>query len=77
MPRAPYKNSAPLWQGESHRPPTPPPLSDWAKIFFGQSIISSGAFGASQFRPKIFFGASKSSAPLGGGGGGWMPPPPP
>ena len=56
------------------RPPSPPETLDqiffWA---FGRSIFFSGAFGASQCRPKIFFGtfsASKTSAPLWWGGGG-------
>ena len=31
--------------------------------------------GANEFRAKIFFGASKTAAPLGGGGG--LDPPPP
>ena len=56
---------------------------------FGQSKTFSGAFGASQFRPKNFFGASNNSgSPAGGGGpphsathppplGPPCPPPPP
>ena len=38
---------------------------------FGQSKIFSGAFGASQFRPKNGFGASNNSGSPAGGGGGW------
>ena len=43
---------------------------------FGQSKIFSGAFGASQFRPKHFFGASNNSGSPGGGGGSPTHPPP-
>ena len=74
LPRAPFKNSAPLWGGgvPHHLLPPPPPK----QIFFravGQSNIFSGTFNANQFRPKKLFGAfgaSKDSAPLVGGGGG-------
>ena len=60
-------------------PPTPPPEVT-GQIFlhvFGQSKFCSGAFGASQFRPKIFFSASNDSGSPGGGGGGSPPPPRP
>ena len=55
---------------------TPPPsLSDWANFLrvFGQSKFFSGAFGASQFRPKNFFGASNNSGSPARGGGGSPP----
>ena len=47
---------------------------------FGESKIFPGAFGARQFRPKNFFGASNNSGPPDGGGGAlsppiWTPPP--
>ena len=60
-----FSSDAPL------RPP--PTLSDPPPPLFGQSEIFSGAFGASQFRPKNFFGAfgaSNNSGPPAGGGGG-------
>ena len=53
---------------------TPPrPLKRLAQIFFraiGQSKNFFDAFGANSFRPKIFFGVSKNSAPLEEGKGG-------
>ena len=81
--RTPFQTSAPPggvgrgWGGGGHHPPLDPPSALkktgpsflpclWPiKIFFG-------AFGASQLRPTIFFGAFvafKNSAPLAGGGG--------
>ena len=46
---------------------------------FSQSKIFSGAFGASQFRPKNFFGAFGASNNSGSpeGGSPLQPPPPP
>ena len=66
----------------------PPPSYVIGQIFlrvFSQSKIFSGAFGASQFRPKTFFGASNNSGCPEGGGSPpqphpptppWTPPPP-
>ena len=59
---------------------TPPPPKVIGQIFlrvFSQSKIFSGAFGASQFRPKKFFGASNNSGSPAGGGSPhspWTPP---
>ena len=57
----------------THPPWTPPPLlSDWANFSTGLRPIKifSGAFGASQFRPKNIFGAfgtsNNSGSPWGG-----------
>ena len=58
--------------------PPPPPLSDSANFSPGLQPIKvfSGAFGASQFRPKNLFGASNNSgSPEGVGGGATAPPP--
>ena len=58
--------------GPTPHPPEPPTQKTWGQIFFrafGQSKIFSGAFGASQFRPKFFVGASQNSAHWGGRGG--------
>ena len=92
-PRAPCNNSAPLGGGRGGpTPPHPAPpdldlptpaLEYWAKFSSGPSAdqnIFSGAFGADEFRPKVFFGAfsaSNTSAPpeggIGRGGGGAGP----
>ena len=56
--------------------PCTPPSSDWAKFFSGPSKIFSGDFGASQFRPKVFFGASNNSGSLRGAVPPAAPPPP-
>ena len=59
--------------GGGPRPPThnpPPLLKDSAKFSPGPSVnqkFSFGAFGDNWFQRKIFFGASKTSAPLGRG----------
>ena len=57
-------------------PPSDPPLSEWANFSLGLGPINSGAFGASQFRPQNFFGASHNSGSPEGGGPPTAPPPP-
>ena len=82
-PRNPWPRSSGFQCARDFQPPPPPLLSDWAKVFlrvFGQSKIFSGAFAASQFRPKNFFGAfgaSNNSGSPAGGGPPTAPPPPP
>ena len=59
-------------------PPPPPAIKILGQNFlraFGRSKFFSGAFRANWFRPKIFFGASNNSAPLGLGWGAGTPPP--
>ena len=61
-------------------PHPPPPFHVIGPIFlrvFGQSKIFSGAFGASQFRPKNFFGPFGASINSGSPEGGVPPQPPP
>ena len=73
IPRALFNNSAPLgggggrwwwWGGPSQK-------KYWAKFSSGPRPIKNFLWpGANWFRPKIFFGVSKTSAPPEGGGGG-------
>ena len=59
-------------------PRTPPPPSDWDFLrVVGQSKFFFGAFGASQFRPKSFFGTPNNNSGSPGGGSPPQPPPPP
>ena len=62
--------SRPEWEGtwlSNSHPHCLPPLR--AALPIGSRIFS-GAFGTNRLRAKIFFGASKITAPLLGGGGG-------
>ena len=65
--------------GVGSDPPPQPPLSDWANFSPGLWPIKnfSGAFGASQFRPKNLFGASNNSGSPGRLGPPPQPPHPP